>query len=55
MYEWLEIVEAGGLLSYGPSLAEVNTAWQPTWIGSEGRQAAELPVERPTRFDRRST
>ena len=25
MYEWPEIVEAGGLLSYGPSLAEVNT------------------------------
>ncbi|HEY7654874.1 MAG TPA: ABC transporter substrate-binding protein, partial [Methylomirabilota bacterium] len=24
MYEWKEIVEAGGLMSYGPSLSEVN-------------------------------
>jgi len=52
MYEWLEIVEAGGLLSYGPSLAEVNTrvaAYVDRIL--KGAKPADLPVERPTRFD----
>lgn len=52
MYEWPEIVEAGGLLSYGPSLAEVNTrvaAYVDRIL--KGARPADLPVERPTRFE----
>jgi putative ABC transport system substrate-binding protein len=52
MYEWPEIVEAGGLLSYGPSLAEVSTrvaAYVDRIL--KGARPADLPVERPTRFE----
>jgi putative tryptophan/tyrosine transport system substrate-binding protein len=52
MYEWPEIVEAGGLLSYGPSLAEVNTrvaAYVDRIL--KGARPADMPVERPTRFE----
>jgi putative ABC transport system substrate-binding protein len=52
MYEWPEIVEAGGLLSYGPSLAEVNTR-VAAYVDKilKGAKPADLPVERPTRFE----
>ncbi len=52
MYEWPEIVEAGGLLSYGPSLADVN-ARIATYVDKilKGAKPADLPVERPTRFE----
>jgi len=52
MYEWPEIVEAGGLLSYGPSLADVNTR-VAVYVDKilKGAKPAELPVERPTRFE----
>ncbi len=52
MYEWPEIVEAGGLLSYGPSLAEVNTRLA-AFVDKilKGAKPADLPVERPTRFE----
>ena len=52
MYEWPEIVEAGGLLSYGPSLAEVNTR-VAAFVDKilKGARPADLPVERPTRFE----
>jgi putative ABC transport system substrate-binding protein len=52
MYEWPEIVEAGGLLSYGPSLAEVNTRLA-AYVDKilKGAKPADLPVERPTRFE----
>jgi putative ABC transport system substrate-binding protein len=52
IYEWREIVEAGGLLSYGSSLAEVNTrvaAYVDRIL--KGAKPADLPVERPTRFE----
>ena len=52
MYEWPEIVEAGGLLSYGPSLAEVNirvAAYVDRIL--KGARPADMPVERPTRFE----
>jgi putative ABC transport system substrate-binding protein len=52
MYEWPEIVASGGLLSYGPSLAEVNTrvaAYVDRIL--KGARPADLPVEQPTRFD----
>ncbi len=52
MYEWPEIVEAGGLLSYGPSLADVNTR-VAAYVDKilKGAKPADLPVERPTRFE----
>jgi len=52
IYEWREIVEAGGLLSYGPSLAEVNTR-VAAYVDKilKGAKPADLPVERPTRLE----
>ncbi|HTG12828.1 MAG TPA: ABC transporter substrate binding protein [Candidatus Eisenbacteria bacterium] len=52
MYEWPEIVEAGGLLSYGPSLADVNTR-VAAYVDKilKGAKPPDLPVERPTRFE----
>jgi putative ABC transport system substrate-binding protein len=52
MYEWPEIVESGGLLSYGPSLAEVTTR-AAAYVDKilKGAKPADLPVEQPTRFD----
>jgi putative ABC transport system substrate-binding protein len=52
MYEWPEIVEAGGLLSYGPSLADVNTR-VAGYVDKilKGAKPADLPVQRPTRFE----
>ena len=52
IYEWPEIVEAGGLLSYGPTLAEINTR-VAAYVDKilKGAKPADLPVERPTRFE----
>jgi len=52
MYEWKEIVEIGGLMSYGPSLAEVNGR-VAVYVDKilKGASPATLPVERPTRFE----
>jgi putative ABC transport system substrate-binding protein len=52
MYEWKEIVEAGGLVSYGPSLADVNGR-VAVYVDKilKGANPAVLPVERPTRFE----
>ena len=52
MYEWREIVEQGGLLAYGPSLAEVNTR-VASFVDRilKGARPADLPVERPTRLE----
>jgi putative ABC transport system substrate-binding protein len=52
IYQWKEHAEAGGLLSYGPSLAEM---WRQTGqIVAKvvrGANPAEMPVEQPTKFD----
>lgn len=52
MYEWKEIVEIGGLMSYGPSLAEVNGR-VAVYVDKilKGANPGALPVERPTRFE----
>jgi putative ABC transport system substrate-binding protein len=52
MYEWREIVEQGGLLAYGPSLAEV-TVRLAGYVDRilKGARPADLPVERPTRLE----
>jgi ABC-type uncharacterized transport system substrate-binding protein len=52
IYQWREHVEAGGLISYGPSLAEL---WRQAAIivakVLKGAKPADLPVEQPTKFE----
>jgi putative ABC transport system substrate-binding protein len=52
MYQWKEHVEAGGLLSYGVSLAAM---WRQagTIVAKvlKGARPADLPVEQPTKFE----
>ncbi len=52
IYQWREHAEAGGLMSYGPSLAEL---WRQTAIIAakvlKGAKPSELPVEQPTKFE----
>jgi ABC-type uncharacterized transport system substrate-binding protein len=52
IYQWRGFALAGGLMSYGPSLAD---AYHQTGIYAsrllKGATIAELPVMRPTRFD----
>ncbi len=52
MYEWKEIVETGGLMSYGPSLSEVNGR-VAVYVDRilKGARPEDLPVERPTKFE----
>ena len=48
----VEFPLAGGLLSYGPSLADVNTR-VAAYVDKilKGAKPADLPVQRPTRFE----
>lgn len=52
IYQWKEHAKAGGLVSYGPSLADL---WrQAATIVAKvlsGAKPADLPVEQPTRFE----
>ena len=52
MYELRELVDDGGLMSYGPSLLSIieRTAFYVDKI-LKGAKAAELPVEQPTTFE----
>ena len=52
IYQWKEHAEAGGLVSYGPSLVEL---WRQAAIIVakilRGAKPADLPVEQPTKFE----
>ena len=52
MLPWREFVDAGGLMSYGPSFRrEFYRA--ATYIDKilKGERPADIPVERPTKFE----
>jgi len=52
MYTWKMYVDAGGLMSYGPSFYEL---WRHAAIYVDkilrGAKPADLPVEQPTRYE----
>jgi putative tryptophan/tyrosine transport system substrate-binding protein len=52
IYEWREFAVAGGLISYGTSLAEMYRQ-AGVYVGRvlAGAKPADLPVQRPTRFE----
>lgn len=52
MFDSRQFVEAGGLVSYGPSFADLyrRAAWYVDRI-LKGARPADLPVEQPTRFE----
>jgi putative ABC transport system substrate-binding protein len=52
MYAWKMYVDAGGLMSYGPSLPDIYRH-AATYVDKllKGATPADLPVEQPTKFD----
>jgi putative tryptophan/tyrosine transport system substrate-binding protein len=52
MYEWREFTAAGGLISYGSSLA-ANSRLQGVYVGTilKGAKPADLPVQQSTKIE----